>query len=384
MFELIWQFVSDPEGRYFTFRMVALGCTLLGLVSGTLGCFAVLRRQSLLGDMVSHAALPGIVVGFMLTHSKTPLVLMLGAAAAGWLAALSAMAILRTTRIKQDAALAVNLAIFFGTGDLLLTYVQKTAPDAAQAGLKNFLFGQAATMLAEDIVTIAGLGGVALVLMMLFWKELKLLSFDPDFGASLGWPMRGLDMLLTTLLVIAIVVGLQTVGVVLMSAMLVAPAAAARQWTDQLGRMVVLAGLFGALAGCAGGMLSTPISHLPAGPPIVLCAVGIVVISILLAPNRGMLWQGYRHWLNRRRLALEAVLADLRVLAEQHPGQEHGHPLAVLRAMSVGRGGLERSLAELSERGWARQVTPGSWALTAKGQERAERQARERVGENEE
>ena len=291
------------------------------------------------------------------------------------------MAILRTTRLKQDTALALILAVFFGTGDLLLTYVQKTVPDAAQAGLKTFLFGQAASMLIEDVVTIAALGGAALLILMLFWKELKLLSFDPDYGATLGWPMRSLDVLLTTLLVIAIVVGLQTVGVVLMSAMLVAPAAAARQWTDRLGLMVALAGLFGGLAGGLGGIVSSPISHMPAGPTIVLIAGLIVLLSIFLAPNRGMVWQGYRHWSNRRRLALEAVLADLTVLAQQHPGEEHGHPLAVLRAMSVGRGGLERSLAELAERGWAHRAAPGSWSLTPMGREEAERQEQARNDE---
>lgn len=373
MFDLFYDVATD-----YTFRMVALGCTLLGVVSGVLGCFAVLRRQSLLGDMVSHAALPGIVLAYMLTSSKQPIVLMLGAAAAGWLAALTSLAITRTTRIKPDTALAVCLAVFFGTGDLLYTWIRAERPDSAQAGLGHFFYGQTASIMSEDVLAIAGLGGVALVILMLLWKELKLLSFDPEYGAALGWPMRGLDVLLTTLLVIAIVVGLQTVGVVLMSALLVAPAAAARQWTDRLGVLIVLAGVFGALSGLIGGVIASPIRHLPAGPVIVLVAAGFVVLSILLAPNRGLLWHGYRHWLNRRRLAIEAVLADLQVLAEQHPGQEHGHPLAVLRAMSVGRAGLERSLAELTERGWARQVQPGSWALTPAGREAAEQQAHER------
>src|SRR5262245_19963580 len=133
MIDLLTQVVTD-----YTFRMVALGCTLLGVVSGVLGCFAVLRKQSLLGDMVSHAALTGIVLAFVFTHSKAPFVMMAGAALAGWLAALTSLAILRTTRIKPDTALALCLAVFFGTGDLLLTYIQKAVPDAAQAGLKKF------------------------------------------------------------------------------------------------------------------------------------------------------------------------------------------------------------------------------------------------------
>src|SRR5690606_34652657 len=123
--------------------------------------------------------------------------------------------------------------------------------------LDRFLFGQAATMLERDVAVIAGLGAIALIAVFLFWKEFKLLSFDPEFGASLGMPMRAIDVLLTTFLVIAIVIGLQTVGVVLMSAMVIAPAAAARQWTNSLSVMVLLSALFGAIAGVTGALISS-------------------------------------------------------------------------------------------------------------------------------
>ncbi|MFW6183942.1 MAG: metal ABC transporter permease, partial [Chloroflexota bacterium] len=199
----------------YTLRTVALGAGVLGVVSGSLGSFAVLRKQSLLGDTMSHAALPGIVIAFILTRSKLSIVLLLGAAIAGWVAALVMSNVVRHTRIKQDSALALVLSVFFGFGLMLLTFVQRI-PDATQAGLNTYLFGQAAALLQRDVITMAVLGGVALLLMAIFWKEFKLLSFDPDFGASLGFPMRLIDILLTTTLVIAIVVGLQAVGVVLM------------------------------------------------------------------------------------------------------------------------------------------------------------------------
>ena len=239
----------------YTLRTVALGAATLGAVSGALGTYAVLRRQSLLGDAISHAALPGIALAFLLTGSKLPLVLMLGAALAGWLATLLVMAVVSTTRIKYDSALGLMLSVFFGFGLVLLTFIQKL-PNANQAGLDTFLFGQAAALVQRDVVTMAGLGGVALLAMGCFWKEFKLLSFDAEFGKSLGFPVRWLDVGLTTLLVIAIVIGLQTVGVVLMSAMIIAPPAAARQWTDRLGLMVMLSMLFGALAGVSGALLS--------------------------------------------------------------------------------------------------------------------------------
>src|SRR5438067_5970445 len=240
----------NPFDNY-TLRTVALGAAALGAVSGALGAFAVLRRQSLLGDAISHAALPGIALAYLLTHSKAPLVLAAGAALAGWLGTLAVLAVVRQSRVPYDSALGLVLSVFFGFGLLLLTWLQKR-PDASQAGLDKFLFGQAATLLADDVRALAGLGAAAVAVLALLWKEFKLLAFDPDFAASLGYPVRGLDALLTGLLVLAVVLGLQCVGVVLMSALVVAPAAAARQWTDRLGVMVLLAALFGGASGLAG------------------------------------------------------------------------------------------------------------------------------------
>jgi manganese/zinc/iron transport system permease protein len=297
MADLLYQLFSD-----YTIRTVALGAAVLGIVSGTLGCYAVLRRQALLGDAMSHAALPGIALAFLLTGVRELSVLLLGAAIAGWVAALVMMAIVNTTRIKEDSALGMVLAVFFGFGLVLLAFAQKQ-PTAAQAGLDTFLFGQAASLVMRDVITMASVGAVALGLMLLFWKEFKLLSFDPDYGATLGLPIRLLDIGLTSLIVVAIVIGLQTVGVVLMSAMLIAPAAAARQWTDRLGLMVVLAGVFGALSGVIGAVISATARGLSTGPTIVLTVSTFVVASLIFAPNRGLLWKWLHHQRNRRRLS---------------------------------------------------------------------------------
>jgi manganese/zinc/iron transport system permease protein len=271
-----WELLSIP-----TLRTVALGTTVLGVVSGALGSFAVLRRQGLLGDAVSHAALPGIAVAFLLTHSKSPLVLVAGAAAAGWLGTVIVRQVTRTTRVPFDSALGGVLAVFFGLGLLLLTFMQRHLPDAQMAGLDRFLFGQAATLLPEDVLAMAALGAVVLAALALFWKEFKLICFDPDYAASLGLPVRRLDAGLTALLVMAIVSGLQGVGVVLMSAMLIAPAAAARPWAHRLSRQVLLAGTAGGLAGFAGTLFGH-VLNLPTGPLIVLCASTLVAVSLAL------------------------------------------------------------------------------------------------------
>jgi manganese/zinc/iron transport system permease protein len=368
----IWQLFTD-----YTLRTIALGAGTLGIISGALGSYAVLRKQSLLGDAMSHAALPGIAIAFLLTHSKEPLVLLLGAAVAGWIATLVMMAIVGQSRIKQDSALGLVLSVFFGLGLMLLTFIQKQ-PDASQAGLDKFLFGQAATLLERDVWLMAGLGAVALGTVLLFWKEFKLLSFDPDFGTSLGYPMRRLDIFLTMLLVIAIVVGLQTVGVVLMSAMVVAPAVAARQWTDRLGVMVALAAGFGALSGVAGALLSNSAERLPTGPTVVLCVSALAVVSLLFAPNRGIVWNWLQRERNKRQLQVGTVLGDMYDLQSQHAEPGHAHSEAVIRAMNPTHADVSRSLRAMESRGWARETAHGEWALTDTGLSEAQRQMEER------
>lgn len=277
----------------YTLRNVALGSALLGVVSGVLGCFAVLRRQGLLGDALAHAALPGICIAYLLTQTKAPIVLLLGAAAAGWIAAILLLQIVRHTRISEDSALGIVLSTFFAFGIVLLTFIAKRG-SANQSGLDKFLFGQAAALVAEDVMTMAVLGGVALAIVALLYKEFKLLAFDAPFAASLGFNTDWLSVLLTSLIVVAVVIGLQTVGVVLMAALLVGPAVAARQWTNRLGVMVILAALFGALSGLVGALVSVSDEGIPTGPMVILSLTGIALCSVFFAPERGLVWDAVR------------------------------------------------------------------------------------------
>ena len=289
----------------FTARNVLIGATLLGALGGLLGSFALLRRQSLLGDALAHAALPGVCVAFLLTGSKAPLPLFLGALGAGLAGALLILATVRYSRIKEDSATGIVLSVFFGIGIVLLTAIQKL-PAGNQSGLDKYLFGQAATLVEEDLKVMALLGAAVLAVVLALFKEFKLLSFDPAFGASLGLPMRGLEILLTLLLVVVVVVGLQTVGVVLMVATLITPAAAARQWTDRLGAMAGLSAAIGAAAGAAGALASALVPRLPTGPVIVLTSSGMLILSLLFAPRRGLVWARLRERRVARRLRRES------------------------------------------------------------------------------
>ena len=285
----------------YTLHIVALGAAILGIISGVLGSFAVIRKESLLGDAISHSALPGIALAFLITQSKKTEVLLLGALISGLLSTLLILYIVKYSRVKFDSALALVLSVFFGGGIVLLTHIQKI-PNANQAGLDKFIFGQASTLLKRDVWIMGIIGIVLISLVIIFWKEFKLVSFNPDFAESLGFSVKKINLLLSTMIVIAIIIGLQTVGVILMSAMLIAPAAAARQWTNKLSYMVILSSLFGAVSGIIGTVLSSVVSKLPTGPMIVVVISLIVMISFIFAPNRGLLWKLIRNYKSQKKM----------------------------------------------------------------------------------
>ena len=279
-----------------TLVVVTAGTTAVGAVSGALGCFAYLRRQGLVGDVVSHSALLGVVGAFVLAHaltgsaSRSLAVLVPGALIAGTASLALARSVSNRTRLNDDASLGVMLSIFFGGGLFLLRWVQRQSPPIpGHTGLEDYIFGMAAAMTRADLWMVFSLGGGALLLLLLLWKELKVFTFDPDFSRSLGLPSYRLDLLMMALLVAGVVIGIQTVGVILMIALLVTPAAAARQWTSRLSTMVLLAAFFGAAAGAGGALLSASEAGLPTGPVVVLLATAIFALSLLLAPRRGLI-----------------------------------------------------------------------------------------------
>ena len=358
-----------PEFDY-TLNIVMLGTAVIGIVAGTLGCFALLRKQSLLGDTISHAALPGVALAFLLTGSKAPGILLAGAILAGWIGTLLIGSIIRHSPIKEDSAMGIILSVFFGFGLVLLTVVQNKFPSASQAGLDKFLFGSASTLVQRDVMLMAGLGGITLIVLMLFWKEFKILSFDPDFAKTMGFPIRLLDIILMTLIVIAIAIGLQTVGVVLMSAMLVAPAAGARQWTNRLDVMAVLAATFGAISGVAGTLTSSMMDDLPTGPTITIFLTFFVFVSLLFARDRGLVWQSLQRKRNKRKIQSTTALITLLRLEESHPLEPRAHDLPALRASL--HGDVTGTMEQLVNQGLAQETRPHAWMLTASGKEEAQ------------
>lgn len=287
--------LQDP-----TIRTVSIGALLLGVSSGVLGSFAVLRGQSLLGDTLSHAALPGICLGFLIAGGRSLGAILGGALVTGTLAALLVLLLTRRSRLGTDAALGIALSVFFAAGVVLLTYVQGTT-NASQGGLDSFLFGQAAAILRSDLWLMGGIAGFALLLVAALWKELKLVTFDPLFASSVGMPVAVLEGVLTVMIALAVVLGLQTVGVVLMASMIIAPAVAARQWVRRFEHMVLLAAAVGALGGVVGALLSAARTGLATGPLVVLVVTAVVILSLAFAPERGVVWGPLRRRREARR-----------------------------------------------------------------------------------
>lgn len=350
----------------YTLRTITLGTAILGAVTGMLGSFAVLRKQSLLGDAISHAALPGIAVAFLITGAKDTNTLLLGALVSGLIGTFWIRSIVKKTHLKSDTALGLILSLFFGFGMLLLTFIQKQ-PNANQAGLDKYLFGQAATIVESDVWLMAIVAGLCLFVLLLFWKEFKLLLFDADYTKTLGFNTRFIDVLITSFIVLAIVLGLQTVGVVLMSAMLLAPAAAARQWTNSLSTMVFLAAIFGAFSGVFGTAISASQTNLSTGPVIVLVASVFVLFSFVFSPSRGLLFKQIRFIKNRRDLELHKTLAFMHHIAETHANISHPHAIKLLNNF---QGYTRSTLQKLVEKNYV-ELQGNMWSLTEVGFETA-------------
>ena len=309
----------------YTTQMVLLGTALLGLASGIAGTFAVLRKESLIGDGLSHAALPGVVIAFLLTGIKDIEVLITGAALSSITAAWLITITVENSKIKFDGALATILSAFFGLGMVLLTYLQ-SLNNAGQAGLSKFIFGQAATILARDVYITSAAALIIIVLTALFWKELKLISFDVEYAKTLQIPVTFTLILYRALLIMTIIIGIQSVGAILISSLLIAPAVGARQWTNKLGTMCILAGFFGMVSAIGGTIWSTTVQKLPTGPAIIVILSVIVLLSLIFAPNRGILWQYRKNKQSKQALLSETARISLADLQQKIYRAEGGQP----------------------------------------------------------
>ncbi|WP_235584735.1 iron chelate uptake ABC transporter family permease subunit [Thiomicrospira sp. WB1] len=345
---------------------VLVGSLLLGMSASVIGAFAFLRKRSLLGDALAHAALPGVMMAFLLSGSRDAEIIFAGALVSSLLGFWLIDWLPKNTKIKPDAALAITLSFFFALGLMLLSYIQNTSlPD--KSGLDKLLFGQAAAITSNDIDLLLYVTTLVLVTVVVFFQKFRLIAFNRVYAETLGVPVRFYEVVLAILIVLSVVVGLQLVGVVLMAAILLTPIAAARFWSHQLSHLLTLAALFGALSASLGAQISYVAPAMPTGPWIVVSLSLLFFISFIFAPRQGLIKRYLDDRALKQRVIQENILRTLYKLLERSHFQRNGFSLAEiteLRSMSGTE--LRNRLAEMVRRGWVKQNRQ-QYALSEKG-----------------
>ena len=326
-----------------------MGTTLLAASSSVVGAFSYLKGQSLVGDAIAHALLPGVVLAFILGGIRNSGFLILGALISGLLAHYGIGYLENKTKLKSDTAVSLVLSTFFGFGIMLMSYIQRTG-QGQQAGLERFLLGKAAAITMQDIYIFSALALVLIIGVGLFYKGFQLMTFNEDFAHAIGLPMPLIRFTFTVLTVLAITIGIQTVGVVLMAALLITPSAAARVWTNSLPAMLALAASFAGVAAVMGTYISSVLPKMPTGPWVVLVLAFFGFSSLLFAPKRGWFSKQRRAKANQRKTIRENVL---KLLFQQE--EQRGLPTVLsieeiqgIRAMRLDR--LTSTLKELKNR----------------------------------
>ena len=335
----------------YTLTLVMVGTFVLGLLGGFLGSILVLRRQALMGDALAHATLPGVMLAFMLLSTRSLNVLLLGAFLSAWVAYGLMQLIRRQTIIGWDATMALMLSGFFGFGQWLLSIIQRQGR-AAQGGLSRFIFGQAATMLQGDVITLMVVSSLVLVILLLALNSIRSVVFDRTHFRSLGYSSKPIEWLLSTATLIFIVLGIRLVGVVLISALLIGPALIARLWTSRFSMMLLLASVVGGFSGAIGSYSSATVLNVPTGPMIVLVLGFVLMLSLAFAPQEGAVTR----WRHTHRLRRNIQYYQSLIHVYENPRHSKRDV---------------RSLETFVAQGYVAQ-SPSGWSLTERGKDQVE------------
>ena len=345
---------------------VVLGSSIICIISAITGCFAFLRKRSLAGDAVSHSVLPGICLAFLISGEKSPIWLLLGAIFSGLLSLLLMEWLVKTKMARTDTAITLMLSVFFGSGIVMLTYIQHQG-NAAQAGLDKYLFGKAASLTSEDLYLIVISATILLSTYLIFLRGFYVLSFDEDFAQVAGFPLTILRFLLSFSTVWTIAIGIQAAGVVMMSSLLIAPALAARFWTNSIKVLLLLAAIFGLISGDSGAFISYMAPSMPTGPWIVVSITFIAILSVLFAPKKGIIARWLVHRENRIKILEENILKLFFRIAENNNGKHQPQSLAsILSYRDFNQTNLLKGLQKLKRKGFIKQ-TEDHYILTEEG-----------------
>ena len=353
---------------------VFVGIVCMSSGAAVVGTFLFLQKRSLIGDTISHAILPGICLAFLLTQTKQTWVLLLGAILSGYLGLLSTNYITKKSILKPDAGLGIVLSVFYGIGILLLTMIQQSG-NAAQSGLDKFLFGKAAALLPADVWILGGSSLLLILIIALLFQPLSIMVFDGDYARAKGLPVDLLEGILSFLTVLSIAIGIQAIGVVLMSALLIAPAVAARYWSDKLSVIVVLAVVFAAISGLGGVWISAQYLQMPTGPWVVVWLSAMSFLSILFGAQKGVV----KRWVDQRSIQRknleENLLKALYQLGEKGPRQTPFSKTQIQQRRYLPLKVIERGLQRLSRKGLVTRQGEG-FSLSQEGFTKGERMVR--------
>lgn len=345
-------------------KLVFWGSLILCSVAGAVGVFTFLRKRSLLGDVISHSVLPGICLAFLLGEEKNPLYLLIGAAFTGWLSIYLVDVITSKSKIKSDTAIALVLSVFFGVGILLLTNIQHSNI-ASQSGLDRFIFGSASAMNANDIRLFSIIGLIIFALIIVFLRGLNVLSFDEEYAKSIGFPVQFIKLVLSITTVVTVAMGVQAVGVVLMSALMITPGATARFWTNNIKKMLLLAVVLSGLSGVLGSAISYVGNGMPTGPWIVVVISIMALISAFFGTKKGILKKAINDRNNSMKILEENVMKLFYFMGGEQ-GELIYDETALRKKSRLSPGAVTRGLSRLRRKGFIKRKS-GKIELSEEG-----------------
>ncbi|MBI2344716.1 metal ABC transporter permease [Candidatus Dependentiae bacterium] len=343
--------------------MIMLATGFFGAVTGIIGSWLLLEQKSLFADTIAHATFPGITLIFLITHNQSPIIFMAAALLGCLIAAFLTKSLKQNTTLKKDTVLGVILAASFGIGSMLLSKIQQLNIINSNLITKYFL-GNAATIMQEDCLIIIIISLLSLLTTLIYKRQYCIIIFDSTFSKITQISRQYISKIMLVITTLTITTGLQIVGIILMSSLLINPAAAAYQWTKRLTNMMILAALFGFASTSTGIYISSKLYHVPPGPIIIIIATTITLLSILLSPQ-GILTTWYTDKVQKKELSYVQLLSRFLLFNEFKTDPFYAHDLITLKM--IGKEIPTHKLLELEQHGFITTPKKNFWALTAKG-----------------
>lgn len=343
--------------------IILLTSGIFGAAAGIIGSWLFLEKKSLFCDTIAHATFPGITLIFLLTHSKKYSVFMMAAVVSCLLVAYLIHQLQQNTSLKKDTILGIMLAASFGIGSMFLSKIQQQ--NSINSGLiTKYFLGNPATMMLQDCAIILLISIISLLTVAIYKRQYSSIIFDPILSKSIGFKINKISLIILFIITLTIIAGLQIVGIILMSSLLINPAAAAYQWTKNLTKMLYLSAILGFLEATIGIYLSSILYHIPPGPVIIIIATLITLISILISPH-GIIIYWYSNRLHAQNLSTVQLLSRFLLFNESKTDPFYAHNIIALE--KIGKAIPTRKLIELQTKGYITTPQKNFWALTPTG-----------------